>query len=200
MKRAEAARWMARPPVTDPVNATKSTRGSPTTRFVSSWLRCSTWKQPSGRPASRKHAAKRLRAKRRLCRMLEHDHVAGHQRRHDAVDGDQVRVVPGGDREHDAERLASQEAPEPLLRPDVDVRERLGRDRDHVPCTLERAAHLVRPVADGSPHLPGEFLRDGVAPPLERFAETTPGSRHAIRRARGAIRAARAARGRASRR
>ena len=163
MKRSDAARCTAWPPATEPVNATKSTRGS---RIDALGVRVT-------QVQSLEHAVRQarfaqalreaLRAQRRLRGMLQDHRVAGHQCRHDAVHRDEIRIVPGGDREHDAERLAADEAREVLLRPRIDVGERVGRDRDHVARALERAAHFVRRVADRPAHLPRQLERDLVA-------------------------------------
>ncbi len=50
---------MLAPPGTEPVKATKSTSGDPMILAVASCVRCSTWKTPSGRPASAKASAMR---------------------------------------------------------------------------------------------------------------------------------------------
>jgi len=110
-------------------------------------------------------------AQRCLRRVLEHDDVARHERRHDAVHGNQVRVIPRGDGEHHAEGLAAQEAMEPRLGTDVDVGEGLGRDGDHVTGAFERPAHFVRRIADRPTHLPGQFLCDVIAMRLECVAK-----------------------------
>jgi hypothetical protein len=109
---------------------------------------------------------------RRLRGVLEHDCIAGEQGRDHAVDGDQVRVIPRRDRQHDPERLAPHEALEVGLGPGIDVGERTRRDRDHVAGALERAAHLVRRVTDRPAHLPAELLRNRVTLRLESLAET----------------------------
>ena len=62
-----------------------------------------------------------FRAQRRLGRMFQDHGVARHERRHDAVYGDQVWIVPRGDRQHDAERLATDEARETSLWPNIDI-------------------------------------------------------------------------------
>ena len=62
MKRCAAARCTARPPATEPVNATKSTRGSRMIWSVSSCEACSTWNAPLGRPAAARHSANRSAA------------------------------------------------------------------------------------------------------------------------------------------
>ena len=66
-----AARCTAWPPATEPVNATKSTRGSRIARSVSAWLMCSAWNTPSGRPASLQRTREALGAQRRLRRVLQ---------------------------------------------------------------------------------------------------------------------------------
>ncbi len=99
-----------------------------------------------------------LGGKRRLRGMLQDHHVAGHERRHHAVHGDEIRVVPGRHGEDHAQRLAAHEALEVVLRARVHVAERLRRDGDHVARALERAAHFVGRVARGPAHLPGELF------------------------------------------
>ena len=53
-----------------------------------------------------------LGAERRLRRMLEDHRIAGHQRRHDAVDRGEIGIVPGRHDEDHAQRLAADEAGE----------------------------------------------------------------------------------------
>ncbi len=53
-----------------------------------------------------------LGAKRRLGGMLQDHGIAGHQRRHHAVDRGEIGIVPGRHDEHDAQRLAVQHAGE----------------------------------------------------------------------------------------
>ena len=158
---------------------------------------CSTCSTPVGRPAFARARGEALGAERRLRGMLEHDRIAGEQGRNHAVDRDQVRIIPGRDRQHHAKRFAPHEALEVELRPRIDVGERVRGNRDHVPRTFERAAYFVGRVADRPTHLPGQFLRDRVALFLEKFAEArqqrdaaherdgTPG---ALRLARGSKR------------
>ena len=124
-----------------------------------------------GQPRLAEALREPLRAERRLRRMLEQHYVSGQDRRDDAVDGDQVRVVPRRHRQHDPQRLAAQKARESGLAADVDVRDRLRPDLDHVPRPLERPADLVRRVTDRPTHLPAELGRDRVATCLERGAE-----------------------------
>ncbi len=138
-----------------------------------------------------------LGAQRRLRRMLENDSVAGHQCRHDAVHRDEIRIVPGGDRQHDAERLAANEAREVFFRTGVDVGERCRRDRDHVTRAFERAAHFVGRVAARPAHLPRQLVRDLVALRFERVAEAVEDAVHVRRWRRCARRAAQFARVRA---
>ena len=112
-----------------------------------------------------------LGAERRLLRVLQEHRVARHQRRHDGVDRRQVGIVPRRDDEHDADRIAANEAREPGLGADVDIGERLRCQRDHPARTLLEAAHFARRVADRAAHLPGEFLRDRVTIGNERVDE-----------------------------
>ncbi len=140
-----------------------------------------------GQPRLAKALRETLGAERRLGGVLEHHGIAGHDRRNDAVHGDQVGIVPGRDRQDDAERLAADEAREALARSSLDVRQRFRGDVDHVACPLQRAAHLAGRKPDRPAHLPGQFQRDGVAPCLEFLAELAadrrPGgqARHAPR-------------------
>ena len=150
---------------------------------------CSTWNSPSGSPAAASAFGETLGAQWRLRRVLQDDRIAGHQRRHDAVHRDQVRVVPGRDREHDAERLATHEADEAGLRPRIDVGERVRGDTDHVSRALQRAAHLVRGIPQRAAHLPSQFLRDLVPHATRmqrRSARVWPRDRRRARRASGA--------------
>ena len=165
MKRSAAARCTAWPPSTEPVKATKSTRGSAISRAVCSCDRCSALEQAFRQAGRAQAVLEALGAQRRLRRMLQQHRVARHQRRYHAVDRDQVGIIPGRDREHDAERLAPQEAAESVLRPRVDVGERIGGDGDHVARALERAAHFAGRVVDRPAHLPGQLGRDLAACP-----------------------------------
>lgn len=118
-----------------------------------------------------------LGAQRRLRRMLQDDDVACHERWHDAVHRDEIGVVPRRDRQHDAERLAADEAFEVLFRTSVDVSKHLRRDRDHVARALERAADLVRRVAARAAHLPRQLARDLLALRFEQIAEAVEDAR-----------------------
>ena len=94
--------------------------------------------------------------------MPEQDRIAGKERRHDRVDGGEIRVVPGSDREHDAERFAANEPVEPRLRFDSDIRKRAC---SAIPIMLQRAileaADLPR-LRDRPPHLTRNLLRQRV--------------------------------------
>src|SRR5690349_19536720 len=103
--------------------------------------------------------------------MFQYDCVAGHERRDHAVHGDEIRIVPGRDGQHDAERLTSYEAGEVLFRAGVDVGQRVRRNGDHVSRTLERAVHFVWRVTNRPTHLPGEFSSDGFTLAGEEIAE-----------------------------
>jgi hypothetical protein len=112
--------------------------------------------------------------------MFQDDGVARHEGRHHAVDRDQVRIVPGGDGEHHAQRFTSHETREVFLRPDVDVAERLRRDLDHMTRAFESAAHFVRRVARRPPHLPSQLCGNLLALGFEGIAEPVQ-NRGAIR-------------------
>jgi hypothetical protein len=99
--------------------------------------------ESGGQPGLRETGGELFGAQRRLRGMLEDHSVARHERGHDAVHGDQVRIVPGGDREHHAQRLAADEAREPGLRPHVDVVQGAGGGVDHEARAFQRAAHLA---------------------------------------------------------
>jgi hypothetical protein len=115
---------------------------------------------------------KALGRERRLRGMLQNHDIAGHERRHDAVHRDEVRIVPRRHGEDHAQRLAPHEAFEIVFGARLHIRERLGRDCDHVTRTLERAAHFVWRELRRTTHLPGELLGDRRAAPLELLAET----------------------------
>jgi hypothetical protein len=91
--------------------------------------------------------------------MLQDDGVARHDRRHHTVDGDEVRIVPGGNRQHHAQRFAADKAREPGFWLGLHVGKGLRRDLDHVTRALFKAAHLAWDGTNGSPHLPGQFGR-----------------------------------------
>ena len=80
------------------------------TRATWSWSRCRNWKTPSGRPAALNALGVALGDQRRLRRHFEDHRVAGEQRRHDRVHRREPGIVPRRDHQHDAERLAPDEA------------------------------------------------------------------------------------------
>ena len=111
-----------------------------------------------------------LAGQRGLAGMLQHHGVAGDQRRHDGVDRGQERVVPGGDDEDQAERLARQGAAEAVAVLDHHRGQRGFGDPGHVGGALAHAAHLAA-VADRPAHLPGELGDEiGVDPVEPRHA------------------------------
>ena len=123
-----------------------------------------------------------LGTQRRLRRMLQDDGVARHQRRHDAVHRDEIRVVPGRDVNTTPSGSRRTKRWKFSFGPASRSRERLRRNRDHVPRALERAAHLVRRVADRPAHLPRELLGDLVALASNCVAERGRGLRRARER------------------
>jgi hypothetical protein len=102
---------------------------------------------------------KPLGAERRLGGVLQDDGIAGHQRRHDAIDRGQVRVVPGCDDEDNAQRFAADEAHEAGLVRRLDVGQRLACDLDHVARALFEAAHLAGALGNRPAHLARDLLR-----------------------------------------
>ena len=169
MKRSPARRWIACPPATEPVNTTKSIRavGDHRGHVV---VGGDDVLEHARRAARRRRtrSLKRSRAQQRLGGVLEHDRVAGQQRRHDRVDGAQVRVVPRRHDQHRAERVAADELAEAVGRVDLDVGQPLGGDRDHVARPLlEAAPDLVGAEPDRPAHLVGELDGDlvGDRPP-----------------------------------
>src|SRR6478609_7706102 len=101
-------------------------------RPVWSWERYRFWNRPFGIPARSIAIWKRSPAST-VCGMLEQHRIAGHERRHDGVDGGEIGIVPGRDDEHEADGLALDHAAEARLL--VIGRyglEALLRDRDHV--------------------------------------------------------------------
>ena len=106
--------------------------------------------------------------------LLEQHRIARDQRRHDRVHGRQIRVVPGRDGEDDAHRLAHDIAFKSRARIDRnDGRQRGLRDLGHIARALLDAAKLALTVADGTAHLPGQFLRDLLAHALSASTKRT---------------------------
>ena len=171
MKRPAAACSTAAPPATEPVKATWSTPSAPDHLGGRRLRHVHGLEEPVRQPGGLRCLFHPLGAERRLVRVLEDDRVAGHQRRHDSVDGGEVGIVPGRDHEHDAERLAADEAAEARLRLRLEIGERPRRGGDHVARPLLEAAHLARRVADRAAHLPGDLGRDLVPSCDERVDE-----------------------------
>ena len=187
-----AARCMAWPPATEPVNATKATRGSLTTRSVSSCDRCRTWNTPSGRPRLAKAFRETLGAQRRLRGVLQHHGVARHDRRHDAVHRDEIRIVPGRDGEHDAQRLAAHEALEIRLSARRRCRRAL-RARWRSCSARARACRALRSARSGSGRPICQVSSSAIASRLRLEGSQNRGRSRALRAAaRCATRAARA--------
>ena len=104
-----------------------------------------------------------LGAQQRLGGVLEHHRVARQQGRYQRVHGAQVGVVPRGDDQHRAQRVAADELLESLRRIDWNVGEPLAGDRDHVPRPLlEAAPDLVAAVPHRAAHLVCQLDRDLV--------------------------------------
>ena len=192
MKRSPAWRWITCPPSTEPVNTTKSIRGSAIIERHVVVGGDDVLEHTVGHSGRSEGGAHALGAQQRLGGVLEHDRVARQQRRHDRVDGAQVRVVPRGDHQHRAQRIAADELLEALGSVDRDVGEPLAGDRDHVPRPLlEAAPDLVAAVPHGAAHLVRQLDRDlvGDRPPCRRpSARTSPADRRAAStatRARG---------------
>ena len=98
-----------------------------------------------------------LAGQHRLRRVLEQHRIAGHQRRHDGVDGGEIGIVPGRDDEHEADRLALDHAAEArLLVVGWDRLQALLRNRDHVARPLLDPAELAA-VAHRAAHLLGDL-------------------------------------------
>ena len=86
----------------------------------------------------------RVAAERREARMLDEDGVAGRERRNDDVHGDQQRIVPGRNVEHDAERLAAYVAAEAFLGRQQVVLQGGGRQAQHGLGAVEHGVHFAR--------------------------------------------------------
>ena len=136
-----------RPTSVEPVNAILATSGCSTSRAPQTEPGpTTTLTTPSGSPASTRELGEAQRGQRRQLGRLEHDRVAGRQRRSQLPGGDRQREVPRHDQPDDAERLAhgprlaagdrDRVAEQPLGRAGV-VAEHLGH---HV--------HLAAGVAD----------------------------------------------------
>ena len=156
MKVPAAAFSMARPPATEPVKLTWSILPEPSSFSVWAWLSTMFWNTPFGRPGLLEGLGEALADQQRLRGVLEDHRVAGHQRRHDGVDGGEVGIVPRRDDHDDAERLLLHVAAEAVLRVRRQHRgERLLGDLDHVLRAFLDAAELAA-IAHRPAHLPGE--------------------------------------------
>ena len=103
-----AAAWaIPRPTSVEPVKATLATSGCSTRRCPQTLPGpATTLSTPSGRPASSAISSSSHRGERRELGRLQHDRVAGRQRRGHLPGGDRQREVPRRDQPDDAERLA----------------------------------------------------------------------------------------------
>ena len=115
MKRSAAARCTAWPPPTEPVKATKAMRGSAMTRADLLVVEVQELEHAVGQAGGLERFGVALGDERRLLRHLEDHGVAGEQRGHHRVHRGEPRIVPRRDDEHDAERLAADEALEACL-------------------------------------------------------------------------------------
>ena len=114
-----------------------------------------------GQPGGGERRRPPLGDQRGLARHLQHDGVAGDDRRQDGVHRREEGVVPRGEDEHGAQRLPSDEPLEPGFRFNDRVGEGTRRDGGHVVGSLlEPAADLRRAVGDGAAHLPRQLLGD----------------------------------------
>ena len=186
-----AARSMRRPPSTEPVKLMWSIWPEAISFSVSAWPRTRFWKRPRRQAGALGGFGEALADQQGLRGVLEDHRVAGQQRRDDRVDRGEVRIVPGRDHHHDAERLARDEAGEAgLVGELLERRERRLGDRDHVARALLDAA-LLAAEADRPAHLPGELGHDLV---VHLRAAHRPSCRRAPRARRPSPRATRAAR------
>ena len=117
---------------------------------------------PVGQPGLSRRPADPFCDEWRLLRVLEHDRVAGDERRHQRVDRRQPGVVPRRDDENDTEGLAPNETGEAVARIQLDVGQRLGRQVEHRSPPQQPAAHLSSSVAHRPSHLHRELLSNGI--------------------------------------
>ena len=144
MKRFAAARCTAVPPATDPVNATAVDAAVADEPLRVRMGQMQHLKDSRRQTRVREALGEALRGEGSLGGMFEQNRVARHDRRHDAVDGDQKGIVPGRDREHHAVRLAADETAQAGRLTAIDVRKGIGGGTDHVTGSLYGAAHLAR--------------------------------------------------------
>ncbi len=106
-----------------------------------------------------------LRDERRLGRHLQDHAVPRHDRGYNGIHRRQVRIVPRGEHQHDAERLPADEATEARTIAGIEIRQRFCRDIDHVGgALLESATNLERRVGDRPSHLPRQLRAQLVGP------------------------------------
>ena len=116
-----ALRSTSRPTADEPVNDTLSTPGWPTSAAPARAPPVTTWKTPSGRPASASSAGSRSAVSGVCSAGLSSTRAPGREGGRDLLHGEQQRVVPGRDRGDDADRLVQHDA------------QRVGRDRVALP-------------------------------------------------------------------
>ena len=177
------ASWVMRVPVAvDPVNEILLTRGSLTSASPSSPPGpVSTDSTPSGRPASTKHAASAKRGQRGGASRLEHDGVAGGQRRRELVQHQQGRVVERRDGHHHADRLADGETDLVETRSGVRVQRQritveLGSFERRQPDQLTGPGRLAAGLGDGLAGLGADRLRDRLGPLVGQAPPPATGS------------------------
>ncbi len=91
--------------------------------------------------------------------------LPGHDGRNYCIHRGEVGIVPRRQHEHDAERLAPDETPEPFTLSNVEVHEHPGRDVDHVVRSLlETPPDLERGLRDRPPDLPRELGGEPIGP------------------------------------
>ena len=173
------------PTSVEPVNAIMSTSACrPIACPAVSPKPGTTWRTPSGSPASEASSARRSAGERRLLRGLEDDAVARREGGAELPGGHQEREVPRHDGADDAERLADDR--------DVRVRARSARSRRR-PCRSPRRTRRCTRSRAGRPR----SWRRGSACPC-RWSRAAPAPRRArtsARRASGAPACASSARG-----
>ena len=160
-----AARCTAWPPATDPVNDTnRDPRIGDHARDVVV-VGVQELEHAGGQACFGERLGVPPGDERRLLRHFQDDAVARHDCGNDRVHRRQVWIVPRRQHQHDAERLAADEAPEPFLGLDHDVGQRRLGDVDHVArAFLEPAPDLERALRDGPANLPAQLGADVVGP------------------------------------
>jgi len=117
----------------------------------------------------------------RLIGHLENHTVAGDDRGNHSVHRGQIGIVPRRHHQHDAERLAANEALKPVLRLDDVVRECARRDVGHVARPfLETSADLEGTLRNGTADLPRQLGADRIGT-LDHQVGHLPADRRALR-------------------